>query len=285
MGAQAKNSTLAGPLLEPPIWGGHPNLPCSPHSCWPNSPAPILRGVAITSSHRTSASSIDVIHHMTVATSFILHIQEDECWTFYFIIHFLGICVRRSLFYYTSLTTRNWKISIGARQTDKEIILFSIGHILTDRRVSKPTEIICFPCWLCCYWQKNTKNLCVLSWYRQKKSFSHETRNLGLGCVGLSASPIASGLCRNHIKVLPQTLVASPNTQVGRPPLRRSGLYRRSPLPHPCLSRRLLLPCSPPPCSPPLPRPYKILYSFNNQAEHAYWNILCGVYYETICQT
>jgi hypothetical protein len=40
MGVQSKNSTLAEPLLEPPIWGGHPNLPCRPHSCWSNNPAP-----------------------------------------------------------------------------------------------------------------------------------------------------------------------------------------------------------------------------------------------------
>ena len=57
MGAQSKNNTPAGPLLEPPIWGGHPNLPCRPHSYWPNSSAPILRGVTITSPHRTDTTS------------------------------------------------------------------------------------------------------------------------------------------------------------------------------------------------------------------------------------
>ena len=57
MDAQAKNNTPAGPLLEPPIWGGHPNLLCRPHSCWPNSPAPILCGVTITSPHHTNVAS------------------------------------------------------------------------------------------------------------------------------------------------------------------------------------------------------------------------------------
>jgi len=28
-----------------------------------------------------------------------------------------------------------------------------------------------------------------------------------------------------------------------------------------------------------------LLYSFNNQAVPAYWNILCGVHFEVICQT
>ena len=38
----------AEPLLQPLVWGGHPNLSCRPNF-WSNSPTPILCGETITS--------------------------------------------------------------------------------------------------------------------------------------------------------------------------------------------------------------------------------------------